>query len=204
MKIEVYDCTEKTDAATPEPQVTEEQLKIIEELGLEGQQSLVQKSEDAAAPSEICPYRQMTQEEFGVYSHLCPVKTAIKKFAAEAIPLRVLQVAAHAHSLGFFESLEVWHTKGASEIKDPVLVAKRKRDQFTTDFFILARWGEELEPLADLRVKAIKAARGNRVAALKKVKDRVERDINRIEHSVSDDTLLGWRETGPSYFENEY
>lgn len=203
MQVETFEVTEQTDSGQSPAEICEEQIKLIEELGLEGQESLIRKPETKDEAASICPYRQMTAEEVGVYRQLCPEKTSIEKFAGHAIPLRVLQVAAHAKSLGIFTDLEVWHAKGASETKDPVLVAKRARDQFNSDLFLLARWGEELEPFAKLKPKAVKAARERRIAAIKNICEQAKRDIVRIE-DTSDETILSWREGIPSYYSNDY
>ena len=51
-----------------------------------------------------------------------------------------------------FKSLEVWHSENA-DVKDPVLVGIRNPfgKSWETERDILARWGEVLAPLAELR-----------------------------------------------------
>jgi hypothetical protein len=159
--IETFECSET--AAEP-IEASEEAIRLLEELGLSGQQELVRPK--AEKPAARCPYREMTQEEFFAYSVLCPKKVNITKYDASPIPLRVLQVAAHANSLEIFHELEVWDRENV-ELKDPVLVAYGKGDSWNRKRYILARWGEVLETFSVLLKRAVDAKREQLVAEAK-------------------------------------
>jgi hypothetical protein len=149
MLVETYECEE---TATETPELSAEAVELIDKLGLEGQQQLLSRDDDR---TERVPYRQMTKEEIFVFGTICPVKTALIKFDSEPMPLRVLQVAAHAKSLDIFKELQVWHRK-SSAVKDPVLVGLRTIG-YETQTFILARWGEALDEMPFL-IKTAMAA----------------------------------------------
>ena len=101
----------------------------------------------------------LTKDEQFVYGVLCPERVALNSYDAAPIPLRILQVAAHAQSLGMFKHLYVWD-KASQVVKDPVLVAYTGQYYFSPDhIFILARWGDELETFATLLKRAIAAKR---------------------------------------------
>lgn len=138
MQIETFECAE----VSSEPvDASAEALSIIESLGLEGQKELMCP---AKADEQVTrfPYREMLKEEAVVYQTLCPKDSKLKDYTGSAIPLRVLQIAAHASELMPDLELHVWDRDSAIE-KDPVLVAERKEGYSLKARYILARWGEE-------------------------------------------------------------
>ncbi len=149
--IETYEMTE-TSAEDGLPECETEALDLIQRLGLTGQQTLL-----TGPKGERSPYRKMTAEEHKVYSVLMGKKTAIREYSDGAIPLRVLQIAAHAQ--GIYKRIEVWHAPNA-DIKDPVLVGVNGDTYGKQEFFLLARWGEALAPFAELMALAAKLWRG--------------------------------------------
>lgn len=169
MQVETFECSET--AAEP-TEATEEAVRIIEELGLAGQLELVTKRPDSR--DQRCPYREMLKEEAFVYGVLCPNATKLADYKASPIPLRVLQLAAHATSLGLFNRLEVWDREDATE-KDPVLVAHTEAPgRSGNKRFILARWGEVLEPMAVLMKRAMDVHRESLLDMAKGLVKKVE------------------------------
>lgn len=166
MRVETFECQET--AAEP-IEASEEAIEIINKLGLKGQQSLVSKNEESGRQTR-CPYRLMTQEELFVYATLCPKRTVLTDYEDGPIPLRVLQIGAHAAELELGKQLEVWH-RAVPEVKDPVLVASNSTYipsggvHSFEKFWILARWGEELDTFAILTQKAADIVRERLVAA---------------------------------------
>src|SRR4051812_6016244 len=91
MHVETFECGEVSHEPT---EASEEAIGIIEALGLQGQKTFV-ASRDGKMPARV-PYRLMTAEEVAVYATLCPVAKCIRDYDSSPIPLRVLQIAAHA------------------------------------------------------------------------------------------------------------
>lgn len=160
-------------------------LSIIEGSGLEGQKSLL-----SGDTEQVCPYRKMTKEELFVYETILSEKTDIKKFAEGPIPLRVLQVYSHAGSLQFFTSFSVWHCPNA-DIKDPILVGERQIGEYSwnKERYILARWGEVLEPFQELVKIAAKIARDKFKAQCIEVRQMVENKLAVID-SIPDSAIV--------------
>lgn len=165
MQIETYETLSIDVDADGNPVnevVSEEALALIEALGLEGQQSLVAKKDidsDTTVETRV-PYRLMTGEERAIFATLFPIKTPIALYKGDAIPLRVLQVAAHAKDC----DLQLFVLHPATDIRqnDPVLIGERvTKVQYswgngeTRETFILARWGDALDDLNTLREKAL-------------------------------------------------
>lgn len=150
MQIETYEVPEVA-ACDGTVESEAEAVALIERLGLEGQRELLNPTKK----QERCPYRKMTAEEFKVYEVILSNKTPLKKFSDGPIPLRVLQVAAHAQEL--FDHVYVWHAPNA-DIKDPLLVGINGAcaDYGDRQYFLLARWGDVLLPFAELRALAAK------------------------------------------------
>jgi hypothetical protein len=156
MNVETYECSET--AAEP-IEACEEAVQIMEDLGLEGQKSLVSAKDDE--PQARCPYRAMTAEEEFVFRVLCPATAKISRYDAGPLPLRVLQIAAHASGLDIYNRLEVWYVAKRPD-PDPVLigiVASGNYDWEVTARHILARWGDELESWPVLVKRALEKKR---------------------------------------------
>lgn len=155
MQVETYEAIslDEQNGQIVNELVSEEALALIETLGLDGQRSLIAtKNVGDESVQARNPYRRMTAEEMAIYSTLMPNRVKLSDYRDGAIPLRVLQVAAHAQSLGFFEEIVVWCPEPGQ--RDPVLVGMHKADTWRSEEYVLARWGDVLESLDDLRKKA--------------------------------------------------
>lgn len=151
MQVETYEVTEVAETT---PEQCEEARALTEQLGLKGQEAFYEK---AAARGPVMPYRKMTAVEALVYSTLLPTMTEIEQYADGPIPLRVLQIAAHAkaclaEALGADICIFVWHPENA-DVKGPLLVAY-KGNRYHNERYILARWGDELDEFGVLQQKA--------------------------------------------------
>lgn len=179
MLVETYECHET--AAEP-IEACEEAVRLMMELGCDGQQELLKT--DANDIVRRLPYREMTADEDFVYSVLCPVKVQLSRYRSSPIPLRVLQVAAHAKATEQFDELLVWDRGTAAE-KDPVLVGM-KPDPANPTYtwlrkkFILARWGEELEAFAVLLKRAVDTKRQQFLDGIRSVAARTSAEESRI------------------------
>jgi hypothetical protein len=143
-----------------------EAIKLIDELGLEGQKELCNPEKQTRSP-----FRVMTREELAVYQTICPEVAEVNKYKNEAIPLRVLQVLAYAKSEECpikFNKLQIWSVASAV-IKDPLLVGVVEPRAWEYHYYLLARWGEELDSFSNLLKKALEIKRAKRLKALKKV-----------------------------------
>lgn len=150
MQIETYEIEEHTTEGRDAFEVEAEAEALIESLGLDGQRALLRASEDPdVATKTRIPYRRMTAEEDRVYATLYPEHVDVSAYDVAPIPLRVLQVVAHARPL--FDRLEVWGPK--TEDPDPVLIGTITKGH-RTEKYLLARWGDALEPFADLYDRA--------------------------------------------------
>ncbi len=151
--IETFECNE----VAHEPiEIAEEASGLIESLGLEGQANYVAKVNEKV--TQRCPYRLITAEEMAVYRILCPEATKIEKYDAAPIPLRVLQLAAHAKVVISGVRLMVWD-KVKHAVKDPVLVGEIGYEWRPEKTYILARWGEQLDAFATMMAQAAEAVR---------------------------------------------
>lgn len=151
MKIETFEQTEVV-GGTLEDESSPEALKLIEDLGLTGQRKMTSKTD--ADVVVRCPYRAMTARENRVHECLYPKKIDVDSYQESMIPLRVLQVIAHAKSLNIYRNLQVWCEEGKPV--DPVLVGVFHVGPYehnTTDH-ILARWGDALDSFETLYEKA--------------------------------------------------
>jgi hypothetical protein len=182
MQVETYECSET--AAEP-IEACEEAVQIMDDLGLDGQKSLVTQPEDEAA--KRCPYRAMTKEEEFVFGVLCPTRTKIAQYQSGPIPLRVLQVAAHANSLAIYTALEVWHV-GERPDPDPVLIGRigGEYDWNIKARHLLARWSDELESWPVLVKRAAERKRQQVTDAFAVLARQLQRQATDAEMSLDE------------------
>lgn len=177
MKIETYE-VEPVDQSEMQALAADgEAALLIQELGLDGQKALLETP--TATPF---PYRHMTEQEQKVYEFHCPIKTELRKYQSDFIPLRVLQVAAHVKNLGFCDKgLHVWHPKDAK--LDPVLVGLRSipGQQWGQEIYILARWGAVWKDFATLLKEAITGWCATRRAKIDKAQQELESSKKTVE-----------------------
>lgn len=186
MQVETYETLSvdvDADGTVINEVVSEEALALITALGLEGQQALVQREDvDGETVESRIPYRRMTGEEKAIFATLFPVKTPIEKYKGDAIPLRVLQVAAHAKDCDL--RLSVLHPATDIRLNDPILIGERGKmnswsNQLAAETYLLARWGDALDDLDTLRAKALPKVIAHLTASAK-------RSITKFEGVVRD------------------
>lgn len=150
MIVETYEVDEATTDGRDSFEIEAEALALIEKLGLHGQQELTAGAEDDETVRTRVPYQTMTAEERAVYRIIFPAATSVESYKAGPIPLRVLQVVAHARTM--FERLVIWHPQDKQP--DPVLVGINGPEYGPHEIFLLARWGDALAPFDELRERA--------------------------------------------------
>jgi len=198
MKVQTY---EQTECAAEPIDMAEEAIGLIEEMGLEGQMRMVTPPDTDTGERGIrMPYRQIKNEENFVFKTICPTEFDMKKYDKSPIPVRVLQVAAHALSLGFFEKLVVWDATTPIE-KDPVLLGIHLPDpekEYEKRYYLLARWGEELDEWPALIKRVVEIARATYKAGLEKIAQEIK-----VALAVADTVTfeqLSAKTSGPSTY----
>lgn len=158
MKVETYEVENSNQSEASVMAQDSEAATLIEQLGLKGQKTLLN-------PETVTrnPYRVMTKDEQLIYGALLTQHTPLESYGEDCIPLRVLQVAAHAKECSLFKDLEVWHGDSAIFRDDPVLVGRIETGPYSYRLHILARWGKELLPLEQLEAFAVKVLRPLRI-----------------------------------------
>jgi hypothetical protein len=165
MNVETYEIEQATSEAA-EMAMDGAAVELIEKLGLVGQRKLINPETDTRNP-----YRAMTEEEKVVYKAVLAEESSLEKFSSETIPLRVLQVAAHAKECGLFSRLVVWSAPAAVVITDPLLLGMVKNPEYSwmETPFMLARWGRELLPFSEMKRLAIDILRPERIDKLEAI-----------------------------------
>lgn len=184
MLVETFECQE---TASEPIEASEEAIRLINEMGLEGQQSLIHGDESSQRDTRM-PYREITDLERFVYKTLCPVSYEIAAYKRTPIPLRVLQIAAHAKDTGCFDKLVVWDAAAEAD-KDPVLVGIKKGEgeqAWRTTTFILARWGDVLDEWPILCKRALERHREKVRAKLLEIKHKVDARLAGVDHESLD------------------
>lgn len=159
MKVETYEVisVDEHNGDVVNELVSEEALALIEALDLGGQRGLLaERKVSGETVTTRNPYRRMTQEEMNIFTTLMPNRHVLARYDEGPLPLRVLQVAAHAKEL--YDELQVWAPEPGRD--DPILVGVEGGSNYGHGarvggkLFLLARWGEHLDELDTLRAKA--------------------------------------------------
>lgn len=184
MKVETFEVTEITESGGVDECEVQEFAALSEQLGLEGQQKFV-AGKETEAPA-VVPYRRMTAAEEFVYGEVCPQHITAKHYSDRPMPVRILQVLAHATALDFFERVEVWSARTAA-LKDSVLVGVHKPESYRSENYILARWGEELDDFATLSRKAVEAAKARLRGLIERTISFAKADLDALERLSAED-----------------
>ncbi|QDT41091.1 hypothetical protein Pan241w_11500 [Gimesia alba] len=194
MLVETYETPEVDEQGTVECEA--EALELIESLDLEGQRELTRQTEDGEV--KRVPYPKVTKEQGVVIQAVCPKETKLNEYSDQAIPLRILQVAAHAKDL--FDYLVVWHPENADE-KDPYLIGCNGESWSSSrELYLLARWGEELLPWGEMVTKAGALIRGKRLTKLREIVSLAKAAIEATE-SADPEAAIELSAT-PSYYDH--
>lgn len=177
-------------------EVSEEALALIEALGLDGQKALLQERRVSDGETTVTrnPYRRMTGEEQAVFGAILPRHVEVSAYEDGPIPLRVLQVAAHAKPM--FNRVVVWCPAEPSQ-PDPLLVGvmKNRERTWVEDVYILARWGDVLEPLDVMREKAQGIIVSRCRAEIAKARAKITQFESSLETGVASYLQGGTRES---------
>ncbi len=195
MQVETFEAIslDEQDGKIVNELVSEEALALVEALGLEGQRRFTVEEEVGGEQVERRnPYREFTAEEMAVYRTVFPRVTALAAYGFSPIPLRVLQVAAHAAPM--FEKLEVWHPENVAE--DPLLVGVKGHParEWEKRHYILARWGDVLVPFEELRDKARRILTTTMRAKLADARAQVEVMAASMEANIEQYITTGKRD----------
>lgn len=205
MKVETYEVEVHEGLAETAPErcaMEKEAVELCQTLGLTGQLALVSPK---PAPNEgvvlpRTPYRRTTKEERFVIDALCPASTPLQRYDGEAVPLRVLQVAAHAIQSGLFAEIVVRHRDHAI-VKDPWLLGRRQPEgsqSWERHDYLLARWGEALDDWSALVAKAVAAWAAKAKAGIVAARQEMVRDEALLESASIEMALK--KEGGISYY----
>ncbi len=173
MQIETYECEELKNSEATTLAVDAEAVALIEQLGLEGQQSLTNKETLTREP-----YREMTKLEHFVWRSVAPETTEVSKYRLSPMPLRILQVIAYARSLDIYTRVEVWHPKVVKT--DPLLVGVPRGQEYTYCRHLIARWGNSLEPFE----QALERAKGMFARQFTAKLEQFKREIEAVQADV--------------------
>lgn len=177
MAVEVF-LIEDSEKMIADPEHLEEWQSLVSDLNLEGQKTLQNK--ENVSP---IPFPMLKKGEERVYEILCPNKTVAQKYGNNTIPLRVLSLLALAEKEKYFNFIEIWDD---CEKPDPIAIGVVGANSWQGKKYIIARWGDELRPYAELKALAIKRLIENKTIEWKKEIKVLESKLEQIDIEVAD------------------
>lgn len=189
MQIETYEI-EEVQGELGKMAADSEAIELCQKLGLSGQLELADPNTDTRFP-----YPRLTAVQEVVFKALFPQETTLEKFNSGIIPLRVLQVAAFCKDQPMIKRLVVWHPQDVK--KDPVLLGSDS--SYGGPYFLLARWGDALQPfekLQEMALPIIKASMKEKAAEIRESLESFERRID----TLSKTAVLTGKLNQPTYY----
>lgn len=188
MAVEIY-LEPELEEMVQDDEKTQEWVKKCEELGLEGQLSMLNNKEDGTK-GRPSPYSFMTETMAVVYATLCPVAVHYTQYNKTTIPIEVLGHIALCEKEGYFKSIKIWYDDVE---KDPVVVGYIK-DGHSATRHLIARFGAEVLPYEILKDRAIERLREKAKSLIKKVSvdNLVESVLEGGRASVAMDDVLSY------------
>lgn len=185
MLVESYEMTE----AENEEENVDERISLLERLEIEGQKTLVRSG-------RVFTFPEMTAEEKFVFETLCPRTFQLKDYKQSLIPLRVLQIIAKAKDCVEFSEIII-RDHESSMMVDPVAVGLI-REGYNVRYFLLARWGKELDTYSTLLAKALQA---KKVEAMMKLDEILQRAKARLDYLRNGEITSMEEVKIPSYYD---
>ena len=173
--LETMDLSTIENVDTPIIPLTEEWESLVAALNLEGQQQLVEHK------TSRMPFQRLTLAEIAVYSQILPTHVEAKAYNWDRIPVRVLGLMQIAARLECFDKgMEIWYDR---EKPDPILVgaAQDPSTSWQKIYYIVARWGAELDSFVQLKAKAIASYIAERRQILEPGIERAKMELKMLE-----------------------
>ena len=134
----------------PEQEKPEESSREWEQLciglGLQKQLKKVGKIEKVPIP-----YMKLDHRMSRVFRMLCPQRESYTAYEAGTLPLDVVQEIQRCKENEWFPMIEIWYD---DKSPDPFLIGYDGK-KGEANKFLIARWGDELQPFEQLVIKAI-------------------------------------------------
>lgn len=156
MQVEIYQTEtleNSSETLTEMFEDWERRRRLVQELGLAGQQEYMNKLETA----RNVPFKLIDREEYRIWTRYLPTpyvedeeilkypssgSNRLVQYSFDLIPLPVLEIWQYCRQMSHFESYEIWTNE---ENSDPILIGRK--DDLD---FLIARWGESLKPFEEI------------------------------------------------------
>lgn len=149
---------------------SDEWLKKVKELGLEGQETLCEPDKSPV------PFRLMDAELTAIIDALCPEYENYKKYSGDPFPMQVLGHIAFAEREGHFEEMRVRYHR---QKPDPFLIGKRNGK-----WYLICQWGPEKLSLDELKERAKAYWREKTKANLEAAIEEAKAQLNSLDALV--------------------
>jgi hypothetical protein len=183
VQVEIY-LEEDVDEGTlsvPEDicERTMECLKDIESnLGITMEQSKLSKVLEGG----IIPFHRLSAEECRYWGAICPHKHSLDRYNGQ-IPIRVLEALRLATEKKMFERYTIYSE--VSDMIDPILVGlideTGEKRPYNKTPYLIARWGESLFSISELKDRALKEATKRIQLGAEKSKSEVDSVLSSVE-----------------------
>jgi len=205
MQYETFELGNRQIIVDPEREA--EMRKFIDDLGLAGQKQLIIDQDD-----QIIPFPKMSITDERVWEVVCPEKHKLEDYKDQVIPFEVLELVAMVKGKAYFDIKKEWRDDAEKENRriigfieiwdrpkeqiDPLVVGviknEYKSDQYSSWFdkekpakYLLARWGHELSPFAEIVKQARDIWTDKRTAEARRTISRAKEAIAEADKAIA-------------------
>lgn len=184
-QVESY-LIDETKELISEVDKSDEWREKIKELGLTGQEELLNPEKPNASP---VPFNYMNAQMNMVYRALCPKQDKIEDYNKTPIPLQVLSLIALCKQEGYFDDIYIWSD---TKTPDPIAVGCRQGGNNIINKYIIARWGDELRSYPELVTIAKERIRENFMTQLDTAKAQIAEALLNPDSHIEKALNGGW------------
>lgn len=153
---------------------------ICEELGLQGQKQLSEKSPVNMAP----PYMFLDPKTQRIIKTICPVGVLANNYSVSTIPLDILQEIKKCKDHGWYDEIKIFYDNISP---DPFVIGilKSKTNTWQKDYHLIARWGAELLPFEELEIKAVNRLRTGIKQRMFEMKSKIDFALTNLDDFIT-------------------
>lgn len=167
---------EETKELIYDSEKIQEWKEKCEALGLNRQIALTTK----VSP---IPFEAMNTVTKRVYETLCPSKVKYQDYGKTTIPLEVLGLIQLCENEKYFKEIQIWYD---DKSPDPLAVGIKQVDSYewNNQNYLIARWGDVLKSLEELKVQAIQRFKRTQQISMKKKVIELNQKLDTLDVNV--------------------
>jgi len=157
--------------------------KMVEELGLTGQKTIVKQEKSPI------PFMHMKPSLKAIFEVLCPAKKDVEQYDITPIPVEILDLVALSKRENYFDKIEIWYD---DKSPDPCCVGliwptesdRANKYTWTMRPYLIGKWSDVKQSFAELKQRAIERFRLQETAQIQQSIRYQQRQLEDMESTI--------------------